>query len=94
MHTGPHRDHLFHVTLPRRRGAGWGWTVTSARGMRLHGPWSTREQAANARRRLLWRWQHAARARGGWMWCQTAVRWVVTLPADQPTDGLPFEHAP
>ncbi len=94
MLEGDYKDHLFEVTLPRRVGAGWTWRVVDARGAQDQSPLPTREAALAARQALLRRWQVAARARQGWLWCQTAERWVITLPAACDAAGLPFVHTP
>ena len=86
------RDWLFHVEAPSPA-EGWCFVVRG-REERCHGPYSGLREARAARMQLFRRWCAAARARGGWAWKSTDARWVLTLPADLHTTGLPLERTP
>ena len=61
---------------------------------RQRGPLPSLEIALADQHAVFTKWNQAARCRGGWMWRQTAQRWVATLPEIMSSEGLPFAHAP
>lgn len=85
----PWRDHLFLVEPAAPVGDGWAFAVVG-RSRRTYGPFDDPAAAEAALHDLFARWRRAARARGGFLWRQTAWRWVATLPEELPCEGLPF----
>ncbi|MBW2257143.1 MAG: hypothetical protein JRI25_21465 [Deltaproteobacteria bacterium] len=89
---GGFRDHVFDAKLPTRATGGWVWSITGQVLLARYGPRRTLHEAQGERMRVLQRWKRAARSRGGWLWLQTAERWVVTLPEGLETRGRPLAH--
>lgn len=85
----PLRDHLFVVTPPVADASGWHTAVCGENRVEL-GPYATERDAIMGLHHLFQRWRLRAKRRGGFLWRQTAWRWVVTLPPDVPCTGLPF----
>lgn len=86
----PLRDHLFTIDPPcDAPGIGWCTAVRGHEVLTL-GPFASERDAMLGLHRVFARWRRRAQQRGGFLWRQTAWRWVVTLPPDVPCGGLPF----
>jgi len=82
-------DHAFTVDPPRERRGQWFTAVRGQQAVHL-GPFASETAAMLGLHQLFQRWRRHARRRGGFLWRQTAFRWVVTLPVGVPCAGLPF----
>lgn len=90
---GAWRDHLFLVEAPEQRAGGWWSAIVGQRRWEV-GPLADPQAVDRALHERFRRWASAARARGGWAWKAGAREWVLTLPLDCPSVGLPFAREP